>query len=101
MANKNNIRSIRFSDELAEVIDRQEGDTFTQKFENLVTRCVWEIPARTSELKQLEKQIEEKRKQLRQMTVQTRELYMTLNSLTQKAAELEACIRRAAEKWDV
>lgn len=33
---KNNIRSIRFSDELAELIDRQIGDTFTEKFENLV-----------------------------------------------------------------
>ena len=31
MATKNNIRSIRFSDELAELIDRQIGDTFTQK----------------------------------------------------------------------
>ena len=35
MAQKNNIRSIRFSDELAELIDRQAGDTFTQKFEGL------------------------------------------------------------------
>ena len=38
MAQKNNIRSIRFTDELANLIDRQVGDTFTQKFENLVTR---------------------------------------------------------------
>ena len=44
MAQKNNIRSIRFSDELAELIDRQVGRTFTEKFENLVTRCVWELP---------------------------------------------------------
>lgn len=44
MGKKNNIRSIRFSDELAKLIDRQQGDTFTQKFENLVTRCVWELP---------------------------------------------------------
>lgn len=39
MANKSNIRSIRFTDELYELIDRQAGDTFTQKLENLVTRC--------------------------------------------------------------
>ena len=44
MAGKPNIRSIRFSDELAELIDRQIGNTFTEKFENLVTRCVWELP---------------------------------------------------------
>lgn len=43
MAQKNNIRSIRFSDEIADLIDRQSGETFTQKFENLVTRCAWEL----------------------------------------------------------
>ena len=101
MAQKNNIRSIRFSDELAELIDRQEGGTFTQKFENLVTRCVWELPARTSELKQLEERIEAKREQLRQMTTQAEELYMTLSDLTRKTKELETSIRRALEKWDM
>ena len=43
MATKPNIRSIRFSDELAELIDRQAGNTFTEKFENLVT-CGAEQP---------------------------------------------------------
>ena len=100
MANKNNIRSIRFSDEVAELIDRQAGNNFTQKFENLITKCVWELPARTSELKQLEERIEEKRKQLQKMTVQAGELNMTISGLARQAAELEAGIRRALEKWD-
>lgn len=56
-ATKNNIRSIRFSDELAELIDRQVGRNFTEKFENLVTRCVWELPQKEAELNQLEEQI--------------------------------------------
>ena len=46
MDTKNNIRSIRFSDELAELIERQQGENFTQKFENLVYRCAWELPAK-------------------------------------------------------
>ena len=53
MAGKPNIRSIRFSDELAEFIDRQAGNTFTEKFENLVTRCVWELPRKEAELERL------------------------------------------------
>ena len=57
MAAKNNIRSIRFSDELAELIDRQVGDTFTQKFENLITRCVWELPQREKQLADIQAQI--------------------------------------------
>jgi hypothetical protein len=58
MAGKPNIRSIRFSDELAELIDRQAGNTFTEKFENLVTRCVWELPQKEAELERLEKELE-------------------------------------------
>jgi len=37
---KKNIRSIRFSDELADLIDQQVGRNFTEKLENLVIRCV-------------------------------------------------------------
>lgn len=101
MAGKNNIRSIRFSDEMAEVIDHQQGDTFTQKFENLVTRCVWELPEKEKELEQLEAKIKEKRKQLQEMTAQAGELRMTISSLIPKVRELETGINRALEKWDV
>lgn len=101
MAGKNNIRSIRFSDEMAELIDRQQGDTFTQKFENLVTRCVWELPEKEKELEQLEAKIKEKRKQLQEMTAQAGELRMTISSLIPKVRELETGINRALEKWDV
>ena len=64
MAVKPNIRSIRFSDELAELIDRQAGNTFTEKFENLVTRCVWELPQREAELKEVQKQVRQEEKRL-------------------------------------
>lgn len=50
MAGKPNIRSIRFSNELAELIDRQAGDTFTAKFEALITRCVWKLPNKEKQL---------------------------------------------------
>ena len=101
MAAKNNIRSIRFSDELAELIEQQQGRSFTEKFENLITRCVWELPAKEEELFKLETRIQEKREQLRDMTAQAGELHMTLNKLIRQTAELEAGIQRAVEKWDV
>ncbi len=101
MPAKNNIRSIRFSDELAELIDRQQGNSFTQKFENLIIRCVWELPAREDELKQIESRIREKREQLQEMTAQAEKLRMTINSLTPKVRELETSVNRALEKWDV
>lgn len=64
MAAKNNIRSIRFSDKLAELIDRQVGDTFTQKFENLVTRCVWELPQKEEQLARIQANIQRERERL-------------------------------------
>lgn len=50
MASKSNIRSIRISDKMAELIDQQAGNNFTEKWENLVTRCVWELPAQEERL---------------------------------------------------
>lgn len=71
MAKKNNIRSIRFSDELADLIDRQNGRTFTEKLENLVALCVWEIPQREEQLKNIQAQIEQERKKLINLQKQT------------------------------
>lgn len=78
MAQKNNIRSIRFSDEMAELIDRQVGRTFTEKFENLVTRCVWELPMKQAELERLEKEIQRRRKLLRDLSQQLGEIEKTI-----------------------
>ena len=78
MASKPNIRSIRFSDELAELIDRQVGNSFTEKFENLITRCVWELPQKEVELEQLEKKL----RQLNQELYQRQEILNRLKSVT-------------------
>ena len=67
MTKKSNIRSIRFSDELAELIDRQIGDTFTQKFENLITRCVWELPQKEEQLKRIQEQIDREQQRLAEL----------------------------------
>lgn len=76
MAQKKNIRSIRFSDELAELIDRQVGRTFTEKFENLVTRCVWELPRREEQLKDIQEQIRKERERLHDLQRATEQLRM-------------------------
>lgn len=101
MAQKSNIRSIRFSDELAELIERQVGDTFTAKFEGLVTRCVWEQPQKEAELKRLEADIKRKRAQLMDMSVQAGELQATINDLFPKVKALERAIDRAVKTWEV
>ena len=78
---KSNIRSIRFSDELAELIDRQVGDTFTQKFENLITRCVWEVPAAEKRLEAIREEIKRERQRLYELQKATEELRRLENDL--------------------
>ena len=101
MARKNNIRSIRLSDELLELIDRKVGNTFKEKFENLVTRCVWELPQKEKELERLNQEISEKRQQLAEMSSHYCKAARTLKELSWKTNELERLIYQQAEKWDV
>ena len=97
---KTNIRSIRFSDELANLIDQQNGNTFTQKFENLITRCIWEQPKREEELERLDKAIAQKREQLRKLQAQIGELNYTINELSPRVKSLEYAVNRSIERWE-
>lgn len=67
MASKSNIRSMRFSDDILAMIESQAGETFTAKFENLVTKCMWELPQREEELKQIQARIDQERASLQRI----------------------------------
>ena len=86
MAKKNNIRSIRFSDEMMEMIESQAGDSFTAKFEALVTRCMWELPAKEEELKFIQKQIDQERKDLQYIQNRKRKLEQNLYMVESRTA---------------
>ena len=60
---KNNIRSVRFSDEMIEIINQQIGDNFTQKFERMVYNC-YMLPEKERQTAELDKRITEKRESL-------------------------------------
>ena len=95
MAQKNNIRSIRFSDELAELIERQQGRNFTEKFENLVTRCVWELPERERQLEHIQKQIGEQRRQLYNLQRASEQLLALERELKEAQRHFAAIEQRA------
>lgn len=95
MAQKNNIRSIRFSDEIAELIDRQAGDTFTQKFENLVTRCAWELPEKEKQLKELDERIQQKKQQLMEYRREYQNQQRRLKDISGKIFMLENAVKDA------
>ena len=97
---KNNIRSIRFSDELAELIDRQVGNSFTEKFENLVTRCVWELPQKEEQIKELDRLIAEKGEKLKKANLQYGEMVRQLDRMKSQMRLLELNIQNAINEWN-
>lgn len=101
MAAKNNIRSMRFSDEMVDLIDQQIGDTFTQKFESLVTRCVWELPKKEEELKQLETRITKKRQNMVELTRQVERMKSTVNVLQVNLTRIQTVMDQELHKWDM
>lgn len=94
---KNNIRSIRFSDELADLIDRQAGDTFTQKFENLVARCVWELPKQEKRLERVREEIKQEQQRLYDLQRATEQLRMLERDIKDAQRYFQIVERRAKQ----
>ncbi len=101
MATKNNIRSIRMSDQVMEYIEAQQGDNFTAKFEAMILRCMWELPAKEEQIKKLDKEIAQKRKQLYDMSDQAGKLSSTIRQITSQAQSLEKAIAREVHSWEL
>lgn len=78
---KNNIRSIRFSDELLEIIEQQIGDNFTQKFERLVYNCYMLAAEKEKEIQRLDDIIKHQREQLQHYQKELRQLSPLVGSI--------------------
>ena len=59
MSRKNNLKSVRLSDEVLEYVQNFEGDGFNQKFENLVLFCMKEEKSKRLLIQSLDKEINE------------------------------------------
>ena len=94
MATKNNIRSIRFTDELADLIDRQQGKNFQQKFENLVTRCAFELPEKEAEIARLDEQRRAKLQQLRELDSKLRTIKGVVSTIDNLSAAIQITISK-------
>lgn len=92
MAQKGNIRSIRISDQMAELINQQVGSNFTEKWENLVTRCVWELPKKEDELKRIQEQIEKEKLRYYALQGQNDGLRTQLRNINAKMDDLYRAI---------
>ena len=91
---KGNIRSMRFSDQIVELIEAQVGDTFTAKFEALVTKCCWELPMKEQQLAEIQKQIDNERKNLRQIRERKQKLERYMLDMERSTAQTKHQMER-------
>ena len=104
MASKGIIRSIRISDQMLVLIEQQVGNNFTEKWENLVTRCVWELPEKEKQLQQIQEKIDQERQRLRNLqkaTSQLRELETDLATTRRYLQYVEREAKAIAEAADL
>lgn len=96
---KGNLKSVRLSDELMDLIEQQAGDTFTAKLENLVTRCVWELPERERELARVKEETRRERQKMAEASSRYARMLNRLRDLEPKFEALEFAIGRAITDW--
>lgn len=64
MAKKNNLKSVRLSDQVMDYVINFEGDGFNQKFKNLVLFCMEQEETRKQKIAFLDQQIAKQYKEL-------------------------------------
>ncbi len=92
---KVNIRSLRFTDEVADMIEHQVGENFSQKFENLVTRAFYELPAAEEELQRVNQQIAAKQFKLSELSKKAQRLESTIKDIDFRLNGLVQAVARA------
>lgn len=87
------------------MIEQQAGDSFSAKFDALVTRCCWELPSKEKELKQIQAQIDNERQRLQKLRKKANELdnmlfrmSSTVQSFSRTAGDTIKALEKIAEE---
>lgn len=91
MAKKNNLKSVRLSDQVMDYVINFEGDGFNQKFENLVLFCMEQEETRKQKIAFLDQQIVKQYKKLdtlRQLTSEIGDVRRALTHLERQINDL-------------
>ena len=91
MAKKNNLKSVRLSDQVMDYVINFEGDGFNQKFENLVLFCMEQEETKKQKIAFLDQQIIKQYKKLdalRQLTSEIGDVRRALTHLERQTNDL-------------
>ena len=100
MAGKSNIRSMRFSDEIIKIIETQPGETFTAKFENLVHKCIRELPEKEKQLKMMLELINKETRQLEELRQKKWEVEQYARSLEYELQRATKALKSLTDPMD-
>lgn len=103
MAKKNNLKSVRLSDQVMDYVINFEGDGFNQKFENLVLFCMEQEETRKQKIAFLDQQIIKQYKKLdalRQLTSEIGDVRRALTHLERQANNLSELMNELLEDKD-
>ena len=89
---KTNIRSFRYSDRVAEILEASEGNTLNEKFENLVLFCYDELPGVKSELDMYKRWVKEEKEKYNQLSGLNRGFVKIIYDLEQTKKKLDAMV---------
>ena len=93
MAKKNNLKSIRLSDQVMDYVINFEGDGFNQKFENLVLFCMEQEETKKQKIAFLDQQIVKQYKKLetvRELSSEIGDVRRALTHLERQTNDLSA-----------
>lgn len=103
MAKKNNLKSVRLSDQVMDYVINFEGDGFNQKFENLVLFCMEQEETMKQKIAFLDQQIVKQYKKLdalRQLTSEIGDVRRALTHLERQANNLSELMDELLEDKD-
>mgnify|MGYP006911213131 FL=1 len=103
MAKKNNLKSVRLSDQVMDYVINFEGDGFNQKFENLVLFCMEQEETKKQKIAFLDQQIVKQYKKLdtlRQLTSEIGDVRRALTHLERQANNLSELMDELLEDKD-
>lgn len=103
MAKKNNLKSIRLSDQVMDYVINFEGDGFNQKFENLVLFCMEQEESKKQRITLLDQQIAKQYKKLyalQQISSEIRDVRRALTNLELRGNDLFNLMDKLLEDKD-
>ena len=79
--NKNNHKTIRYSDRFGEIVESYKGNSFNEKLENMVLFCHDEVPRVEKQLKRIKDDIEKEWRSLLEVQQRMRDMKQLRNTL--------------------